>query len=87
MKINNAEINKITPSFFSSDLALVTSISIFFPIVEIDKQNPRKVLFKFSRNKKLEAFIDRYWKKELRIEPRSFFDQLKALKARIYEQG
>lgn len=86
MKINSAEIN-ITPSFFSSDLALVTAISIFFPIVEIDKQNPRKVLFKFSRNKKLETFIDRYWKKELRIEPRSFFDQLKALKARIYEEG
>ena len=87
MKINSAEINKITPSFFSSDLALVTAISIFFPIIDIDKQNPRKVLFKFSRNKKLETFIDRYWKKELLVEPRSYFDNLKALKARIYEQG
>jgi len=87
MKINHAEIIKIKPSFFSSDLALVTALSIYFPIVGIDRQNPRKILFKFSRNKKLETFIDRYWKKELRIEPRSYFDQLKALKARIYETG
>ena len=74
--------------YYSSDLALATTISLWYPIEAIDRnQNPRKVFFKFTRTKKLEAFIDRYWKKELRIEPRSYFDQLKALKARIYEEG
>lgn len=85
MKINNAEINKIKPSFFSSDLALVTALSVYFPITRIDKQNPRKVVFAFERNKSLEHFLDKYWKKEIQVEPRQYFDQLKALKGRIYE--
>lgn len=84
MNISIAEIDNLTLSFISADLALVTTLSLFFPITRIDKQNPRKVLFEFSRNKKLEAFTDRYWKKELLVEPRTYFDQLKSLKARIY---
>ena len=84
MNISIVEIDNLNLSFISADLALVTTLSLFFPITRIDKQNPRKVLFKFSRNKKLEAFIDRYWKKEILVEPRTYFDQLKSLKARIY---
>ena len=74
----------INQYYSTSDLALVTAISLFLPIESIDKQNPRKAEFLFNRTKELNKLIDRYWKKELLVEPRTFFDQLKALKARLY---
>jgi len=75
-------VNKQT--FISSDLALVTALSLFFPIVNINKENPRKAQFIFYSTDKLYKFIDDYWNKELRVEPRQYFDQLKAIKARLY---
>lgn len=70
--------------FETNDLSIATTLSLFFPIENIDKTNPRKALFIFDRRKELDDLIDRYWKKELLIEPRAYFDNLKALKARIY---
>lgn len=87
MKINHTEINNLKLSFFSSDLALATTLSLFFPITRIDKQNPRKVIFAFERTRNLEHFLDKYWNRKIQVEPRQYFDQLKALKARIYEEG
>lgn len=84
MKINHAEISNKQNIFISSDLALVTAISLFHNIEDLDRQNPRKALFVFNRSKKLDELLNSYWKKELRIEPRSYFDQLKAIKARLY---
>lgn len=78
MKIKKAE------EFISSDLALVATISLHCPIIEVDKTNPRKAQFIFERNTKLDSLLDRYWKQELLIEPRAYFDQLKAIKARLY---
>lgn len=75
---------KIKTYWQSSDLALATVLSLFFPISSIDKQNPRKAEFIFERSRKLEELINQYWKKELLVEPRQYFDQLKSLKARLY---
>lgn len=72
-------------SFSTSDLALSTAISLWFPLQEIDKsQNPRRALFIFSRSNELDEIVDKYWKKELLVEPRQYFEQLKALKGRLY---
>lgn len=71
-------------TFTSSDLAIVAAISLYCPIVEVDKTNPRKAQFVFERNSKLNSLLDKYWNKELLIEPRAYFDQLKAIKARLY---
>jgi len=78
---------KHTEIYTSSDLALATVVSLYFPIAHVDKTNPRKAQFVFNRSKDLENLINRYWKNELLVEPRHYFDQLKALKARIYETG
>jgi len=68
----------------TSDLSLATTLSLYCPITDIEKQNPRKAEFIFERNQELDDLLDRYWKKELLVEPRTYFDQLKALKARLY---
>ena len=71
-------------TFTSSDLAIVAVISLYCPIIEVDKTNPRKAQFVFERNSKLDSLLDKYWKQKLLIEPRAYFDQLKAIKARLY---
>lgn len=76
----------INDYFTTSDLALTTAISLCFPIDVIDKQNPRKVSFLFKREEKLDELIEAYWKRELKIEPQQYFNQLKAIKARLYSE-
>jgi hypothetical protein len=68
----------------TSDLALATTISLFYPIEAIDKQNPRKAYFVFKREEGLDELIEKYWKGELRIDPKMFFNQLRVIKARLY---
>ncbi len=85
MKMTITETDK--PVFTTSDLALVTAISLSYPIETIEKQNPRKAQFIFIRNKQLDELVDKYWKKELLVEPRQYFDQLKAIKTQLYSNG
>jgi len=68
----------------TSDLALAATISLFYPIEAIDKQNPRKAYFIFKREEGLDKLIEKYWRGELRVEPKMFFNQLRVLKARLY---
>lgn len=87
MNITITETNKSASQFISSDLALVTAISLFYPFEKIDKQNPRKAQFIFIRNNQLDELVEKYWKKELLVEPRQYFDQLKAIKTQLYSNG
>ena len=68
----------------TSDLGLATTLSLFFPIKTIDRNNPRKVLFVFDQTKELEQFVDKYWRSEIVIEPKTFTNQIKNIKTRIY---
>lgn len=68
----------------TSDLALATAISLFHPLQSIDRQNPTKSLFIFRKNKSLDKVINNYWEGKLKVEPKSYFNQLKTLKSRIY---
>lgn len=72
--------------YTTSDLALATAISLCHPIDAIDRQNPRKVSFLFKREDKFEELLEAYWKRELKIEPQEYFNQLKAIKARLYSE-
>jgi hypothetical protein len=75
---------KLTQPFESSDLALVAYLSLQFPIESIDKSNPRKAVFAFTKTKDLDEQVQSYWRGETRVEPRAYFDELKRIKSRIY---
>ena len=76
---------KLKESFSTFDLALAATICLWFPLEIVDKsQDSHKVLFIFRNSKELAELINKYWKKELLVEPRQYFDQIKALKTRIY---
>jgi hypothetical protein len=70
----------------SSDMALVTAVALFFPIKNIDKINPKKVEFNFDKTSALLDFIDKYWGNEVVVNPIEYFNQIKNVKRRLYEE-
>ena len=70
--------------FSSSDLPLVTTISLWLPIDSIDKANPHRALFLFKRDQELDQLLEKFWRRELRVEPQAYFAQLKFIKSRLY---
>ena len=77
-----------TDDYYStSDFALAATISLWHPIDAIDKSNPRKSQFIFKRDDGLDKLIGAFWKNELKVNPLAYFNQLKAIKARLYEEN
>ena len=76
-----------TNNYYStSDLALAAAVSLWYPIDAIDRQNPHKATFLFKRDEKFDELLEVYWKRELKVEPQTYFNQLKAIKARLYSE-
>jgi len=76
---------KLTELYFSSDLALVTAISLYYSVEAIDRTNPSKAEFIFKREQGLDQIIEQFWRKELQVDALTYFNQLKLIKARLYE--
>ena len=70
----------------TADLGLATTISLFYPIKDIDRTNPGKVHFLFEHNKKLNNLIEDYWQGKIKVEPATYFSQLRNVKARLYDK-
>lgn len=70
--------------FKTSDLTLATTLSLFFPVITIDRSNSHKVLFLFARSIELDKRIECFWRNEITVEPQLFANQVKNLKTRIY---
>ena len=75
---------KLKNYYSTSDLALTTAISLWYPIDAIDRQNPHKASFLFKRDESLDQFIESYWRGELKVNPATYFNQLKIIKSRLY---
>ena len=73
-------------TYVTSDLALATTISLQFPIQDIDRSNPRKAVFVFLRSPELENLVEGYFRNELKISPQTFFNQLRDIKSRLYAE-
>ena len=80
---------KMIPNLYQcADLGLTVVLSLYFPIVSINRQpNSHKAYFSFEQTKELTDLIQTYWRGELRIEPKTYFDQLRTIKARLYSEA
>ena len=78
-------INHWTNEYQTSDLACAAVLSLFLPLQDVDKRDPRRAHFLFERTAELESIVAEYQRRELQVEPRAYFDQIKALKTRLYE--
>ncbi|MFA6428202.1 MAG: DUF5659 domain-containing protein [Candidatus Buchananbacteria bacterium] len=74
--------------FFNTfDLGAAASLATAgFELITLDKSNPRKVQFVFCRTNGIEKVVDDYWADKLEVKARSFFDNVKMLKNRIYSE-
>ena len=76
-----------TNYFYTFDLGCSAAlISAGFELVSLDKANPRKVQFIFRRKVGIEKVADDYWTDHLEVKARTFFDNVKMLKNRIYSE-
>ena len=69
----------------TSSLPLVATISLYYPIVTIDKRDPRRAIFSFERDERLIQLVQDFWNNQLKVNPRKYFDQIKFIKSRLYE--
>jgi len=71
--------------FESSDISLAAAlITAGYPVSHLDKQEPSKVKFVFSRDDGMDDIIQLYWNNQLKLPLLTFFNNLKMLKNRIY---
>lgn len=70
--------------FKTQDLALATAISLSYPLEAID-HGGRKAQFVFRQNSGLDELITSYWRRELKVEPQTYFDAMRVIKGRLYQ--
>ena len=61
-------------------------ISAGFELASLDKTNPRKAMFTFREKVEIRSTADNYWADKLEVRARSFFDNVKMLKNRLYSE-
>ena len=69
----------------SSDMPMVAALCCLgYSISDIDKTNPRKVIFSINGDDQLDQTVQMFWKHSLKIEPMAYFACLKEIKSRLY---
>ncbi len=70
--------------FVSQELALAGALLAWgFPLTFIDRVDPTRVTFHFSRSPELDMAIQEYWNGSGRVVPKLYFSSLRELKSRI----
>lgn len=82
----NMQLLQSNDFYRTADLALAAAISISVPLEAIDKTDYRRAYFVFPHTEELEELVAAFWRKELKVEPQAYFDQLRAIKTRLYAQ-
>jgi len=70
--------------FHSSDLALVATLTIWFPIDSIQREGQRAT-FVFQDSSDLQEKVTKFWNGQLRVSPLDYFNKLKTIKTRLYQ--
>lgn len=78
---------KLLEEYQTYDLGCAAAlISVGFELASLDKEDPRKVLFIFRGKAGIKNVVDDYWADRLEVKARTFFDNVKMIKNRIYSE-
>jgi len=87
-------MNKISPSpqdnlqFLNYDIGLSSALTtLHYELLTLNRDNPRKIGFVFARTPELEQTAQEYFAGRLMLDARSFFENIKMLKNRIYSSA
>jgi len=76
----------ITDTFPSRDWVLIATLSsLGFPIEAVEQDPQARTIFHIQRSDGLDDAVQRFWRRELRIEPQEFNQHMKLVKARMYD--
>ncbi len=71
--------------FATYDLGCAAALTTAdFELLTLDRTNPRKVQFVFRRDADIEKVADAFWADRLEQKSRSYWDNVKNLKNRLY---
>lgn len=71
----------------TTDIALATTLYCYGSKLEaIDKTNRNRASFIFERTKEIDELVEAFWSHSLKIDPLLFFNELKQVKTRLYQQ-
>lgn len=71
--------------FYSYDLGCCAAlVSYGHELISLDKQNSGRTMFIFIRSRGIGGAVEDYWSDKLQVSARSYFDNLKMLKNRLY---
>ena len=73
-------------NYKTSDLCLATVISLSLPLQGLERLGSGKAYFIFEHTDELDGLLERYWKRDLTTDPQMFFQQLKLIKSRLYNE-
>lgn len=74
------------PRFVTDYFPLVcTLIYHDFPIIAVNRDNPKHSYFEFVETRELKDISERFWAGTLRVEPKKFYNTTKEIKSRLYE--
>ena len=72
--------------YSTSEISLASALYLFYPLEDIDRTDPSRVIFIFKRGDGIDDLVNKFWKRELLVDPFGYFNSLKLLKARLYER-
>jgi hypothetical protein len=85
MRITKSETSDAKNTYHTSDLSLAGVLFLFYTLNAIEKQpDCRKASFLFERDEHLDQLIEGFWRGELKVDPRKYFEALRIIKARLY---
>lgn len=68
-----------------SDLGLAASLTATgFIVIQVNKSNPRRVVFVFEKSPQLEGTIELFWSNKLLLPATVLLENIRQLKSRIY---
>jgi len=74
--------------FLNYDIGLSSALTtLHFELLSLNRDNPRKIGFVFLRSPELEEAAQEYFAGRLMLDARSFFENTKMLKNRIYSSA
>lgn len=86
MKITNRNISNTQEVYTTSDFCLAsTLLTLHFDLVDLNRSNPRRIVFSFSGKANMQDTLAKYWNNSIDVSPQDFFDSQKRLKTRMYQ--
>lgn len=86
-KNQNISLDDSSVVFTTYDLGVSAALLCAgFELFSLKKENPRKALFVFKRADGIDDVANQYFTDQLKVKARSFFDNIKALKNKLYSE-